>query len=257
MKEENRYLLKWSKVMLIIIIPILIFGIWEVLNFGNTSIVLFICLSLIFAMFFTPFLENKIFSKLEKFFGIKFKKDNSFGMGSYTYEGLSWIFLIYLLILDIAILYPSVVGYHNFQFYLGWLFLTIYPLVVMIIRRNTFSDNSIPSARNPVYVGRNLVSGGPGYNPLYYLLFSLAIGASSTVWGFSMLNFPDIPIQEGLITVFMGLIGQTLVLFPDKLNKISPVDTRTRKGLYFMMGVTIAIIICLEVLSEFLASIYG
>ena len=256
MREENRYLLKWSKVMLIIIIPILIFGIWDALTFGSTSVI-FGCLALLAIMFYSAFLENRIFSKLENILGIQLKKNKSFSKESYTYEGLTWCLLFGFLILDIAILYPSVVGYHNFPFYLGWLFLTIYPLVVMIIRKNTFSDNSIPSARNPVYVGRNLVSGGPGYNPLYYLLFSLAIGASSTVWGFSMLNFPDIPIQEGLITVFMGLIGQTLVLFPDKLNKISPVDTRTRKGLYFMMGVTIAIIICLEVLSEFLASIYG
>jgi len=46
----------------------------------------------------------------------------------------------------------------------------------------------------------------------------------------------------------MGLVGQTVVLFPDKFNKISPVDTRTRKGLYFMTGVTFTIIICLMVI---------
>ncbi len=127
----------------------------------------------------------------------------------------------------------------------------------MILRKDTFNDKSIPSAQNPVYAGRNLVSGGPGYNPLYYLLFSFAIGGASTLWGFSMLNFPDIPLQEGIITVLTGLIGQTLILFPDKLNRISPVDTRTRKGLYFMIGVTIAIIICLQILSYFLSGIYG
>jgi hypothetical protein len=127
----------------------------------------------------------------------------------------------------------------------------------MILRKGTFNDTSIPSAQNPVYSGSNLISGGPGYNPLYYLLFSFASGSASTIWGFSMLNFPDNPIQKGLIMIFMGLIGQTLVLFPDKLNKISPVDTRTRKGLYFMIGVTIAIIICLEILSYVLSGIYG
>lgn len=249
MREENRYLFKWSKVMLIIIIPFLIFGLWEAAHFGSTSIALFICLSLVVAMFFTPFLENRIFNKLEKVLGIRLKRNNGYGLRSYTYEGLSWNFLMYLSILALAIFYPSVVGYHNFPFFVGWLFLTIYPLVVMIIRRNTFSDNSIPSAKTPVYVGPNLVSGGPGYNPLYYLLFSLAIGGASTVWGFSMLNFSDIPLEEGLSMVFIGLVGQTLILFPDKFNRISPADTRTRKGLYFMIGVTIAIIICIEILS--------
>jgi hypothetical protein len=150
----------------------------------------------------------------------------------------------------VAIFYPIAIGYSNLPGYIGMLFLTIYPVVVMILRRNTFSDNSIPSARNHVYVGSNMVSGGPGYYPLYYWLFSMAIGGISTIWGFSMLNFPDIPLQQGLSLVFMGLIGQTLVLFPDKFNKISPYDTRTRKGLYFMMGITIALIICIEILSN-------
>jgi hypothetical protein len=31
MNEENKYLLKWSKLMLILIIPMLIFGIWSAL----------------------------------------------------------------------------------------------------------------------------------------------------------------------------------------------------------------------------------
>lgn len=256
MREENRYLFKWSKVMLIIIIPILIFGIWDVVTFGRTSVI-FGCLALLTVMFYTAFLENRIFGKLEKILGIKLKKNRSFSKGSYTYEGLSWGLLLVFIIFAVFLFYPYVVGYYNFPFYVGLLFLTIYPLVVMILRRGTFNDDSIPSARNPVYVGRNLVSGGPGYNPLYYWLFSLAIGASTTVWGFSMLNFSDIPLLEGFSMVLMGLVGQTVVLFPDKFNRISPVDTRTRKGLYFMIGVTFAIIICLEILSYFFSGIYG
>jgi hypothetical protein len=249
MNEENKYLLKWSKLMLILIIPMLIFGIWSALVVGRTS-VLFGVFALITGMAYTAFLENKIFNKLEKILGIRLKKNKSFSKGSYTYEGLSWGILFIFIIFDVAIFYPIAIGYSNLPGYIGMLFLTIYPVVVMILRRNTFSDNSIPSARNHVYVGSNMVSGGPGYYPLYYWLFSMAIGGISTIWGFSMLNFPDIPLQQGLSLVFMGLIGQTLVLFPDKFNKISPYDTRTRKGLYFMMGITIALIICIEILSN-------
>lgn len=200
-------------------------------------------------MFFSFFLENWIFSKLEKPLGVQLKKNKGFSKGSYTYEGLSWLLLFMVLIANIAIFYPWAIGYHNFPAYAGFMFITLYPIIVMILRRCTFSDNSIPSARNPVYMGSNLISGGPGYNPLYYLLFSFAIGGASTVWGFSMLNFPDIPLQKGLILICTGLIGQTLVLFPDKFNKISPYDTRTKKGLYLMMGITIAIIICIELLT--------
>ena len=193
--------------------------------------------------------EDHITGRLEKILKIKIKKFKCKHQGCYTYEGLSWILLVYISILPIVLYYPVAVGFHNLSGYIGILFITVYPILVMILRKGAFNDDSIPSAQNPVYSGPNLVSGGPGYNPLYYLLFSFAIGGASTVWGFSMLNFPDIPLQEGLSMVFMGLIGQTVVLFPDKFNQISPVDTRTRRGLYFMTGVTIAIIICLQILS--------
>lgn len=49
----------------------------------------------------------------------------------------------------------------------------------------------ILSEETPVYVGSDVVIEGPGYNPVYYWLFSLLIGGVSTIWGFSMLNFPD------------------------------------------------------------------
>ena len=41
------------------------------------------------------------------------------------------------------------------------------------------------------------------------------------------------------------------VKFPDKFNKISPVGTRTKKGLYIMTGVTFAIIIIEQILTSF------
>jgi len=203
------------------------------------------------------FIEDYITERLEKILGIKIKKFKCKRMGCYTYEGLSWVLLMYIIILPIVLYYPIIIGFHNLSSYIGILFIGVYPILVMIFRKSAFSDNSIPSAQNPVYSGPNLVSGGPGYNPAYYWLFSFAIGGASTIWGFSMLNFPDTPIQEGLVMVFMGLVGQTVVLFPDKFNKISPVDTRTRKGLYFMTGVTFTIIICMEILSHVLNSIYG
>jgi len=142
-----------------------------------------------------------------------------------------------------------VIGYHNLPCYIGFVFIMLYPLVVMILRMETFSNKSIPSHSTPVYVGRNMVSGGPGYNPFYYFLFSFAIGGMSTVWGFSMLNFPDISLTQSLTLIILGIIGQTIVLFSDKINRISPFDTRTRKGLYIMTGVTFAIIIGITIIT--------
>lgn len=192
--------------------------------------------------------ENRVTSKLEQILGIKIKKFDCKSMDCYTYEGLSWLLLIYISILAIVLFYPVVIGYNNFPAYIGLLFLLIYPQVVMIIRNGTFSDYSIPSAQNPVYAGPNMVSGGPGYNPVYYLLFSFSIGCVSTIWGFSMLNFPDIPVNKGISLIVMGLILQTFVLFPDVINWISPVDIRTKKGVQLMSGVTVTIVIFLMIL---------
>lgn len=251
MIEENNYLLKWSKIMLTIIVPLLILGIYVAVYTGKTSLV-FLVLGLVLALFFVAFLENRIFSKLEKILGVKLKHDKSFSRFSYTYEGRSWEYLFAVLILAIVFYYPIAIGYHNLPAYVGFVFVSGYPLVVMILRRGTFSDSSIPSHSNPVYVGRNLVSGGPGYNPFHYFLFSLAIGGVSTVWGFSMFNFSDILLTQSLGTTMLGIIGQTIVLFPDKFNKISPVDNRTKKGLLFMTGVTIVIIILEQIFSSVL-----
>lgn len=200
------------------------------------------------------FFEDRIVKKLEETWKIKIKKGNCKGMGCYTYEGLSWVLLMYLIILPIVLYYPVVIGYKNLPGYIGLLFIIIYPLMVMILRKNTFNDKSIPSSKNPVHVGSNRVTNGPGYNPLYYLLFSFVIGGSCTLWGFSQLNFSNHPLNIEISRVIIGIIGQTIILFPDKFNQIPSVDTRTRKGLFFMTGLTIAIIICEFILSYALYS---
>lgn len=188
--------------------------------------------------------EDRLISKLEPILGIKIIRSDS-KVKDYTYEGLSWLLLIYLSILAIVLFYPVAIDYNNFPGYIGCLFLLIYPQIVMIIRNGTFNDNSIPSEENPVYVGSDVVIDGPGYYPFYYWLFSFAIGGVSTIWGFSMLNFPDIPISEGFFLVLVGLIFQTLVLFPDVINWISPVDIRTKKGVQLMSGVTVTLVLIL------------
>lgn len=202
------------------------------------------------------YFEDRLTMKMEQILGFKIKKFDCKAMGCYTYEGLSWVILIYISILVICLFYPVVIGYNNFPAYIGLLFLFVYPLVVMIIRNGTFNDYSIPSEENPVYVGSDWVIDGPGYNTAYYWLFSLSIGCVSTIWGFSMLNFSDIPLNQGFSLIFMGLILQTFVLFPDVINWVSPVDIRTRKGVQLMSGVTVTIVILLIFLRAISSSVY-
>lgn len=191
------------------------------------------------------FYEDRITSNLEQILGIKMKRFEGKSIYSYTYEGLSWAILIPMLIFAIVMFYPIAIGAHNFPAYIGILFTFIYPPVVMIIRNGTFSDYSIPSEENPVYVGSDVVTDGPGYNPFYYWLFSFPIGIVSTFWGFYMLNFQSNPVNHGISLILVGLALQTLVLFPDVINRVSPVDLRTKKGIQLMSGVTVAIVIFL------------
>ncbi|MDP3623046.1 MAG: hypothetical protein Q8R66_03845 [Methanobacteriaceae archaeon] len=201
------------------------------------------------------FYEVTIFRRLEEILGIKMKRLDCNHMACYTYEGRAWLYLIIVSIFMIFWFYPVVISFNNFPAYVGLFFTGIYPLLIMIMRSNIFTDDSIPSARNPVYVGPNLVSGGPGYNSIHYLCFSASIGLASTLWGFSMLNSPD-SATAGIALVFFGLVFQTLVLFPDVINLVSPWDLRTSKGLFFMTGFNITIIVFLLGLSAILRTIY-
>jgi hypothetical protein len=70
-----------------------------------------------------------------------------------------------------------------------------------------------------------------------------------------MLNSPD-SATAGIALVFFGLVFQTLVLFPDVINLVSPWDLRTSKGLFFMTGFNITIIVFLLGLSAILRTIY-
>ena len=104
-------------------------------------------------------------------------------------------------------------------------------------------------------MGSDVVIEGPGYNPVYYWLFSLSIGGVSTIWGFSMLNFSD-SLNQGFFLIFMGLLLQTLVLFQDVINWVSPVDIRTKNGIYLMSVVTVTMVIFLIFLRAASMSVY-
>lgn len=175
--------------------------------------------------------ESRIMSNLEQILVINLKKFDCQSMACYTYEGLSWILLIDLSIMAVVMFSPLM--YIDFPAYIGLLFFFIYPPVVMIIRNGTFNDYSIPSEENPVYVDSDVFIDGPGYNPFYYLLYSFPYGIL-TVGGFAALNSPNNPIAEGIFLILLGLILQTFVLFPDVINRISPVDLRTKKGMQLM-----------------------
>lgn len=188
--------------------------------------------------------EDRLFNFLENVINIKLKKSRCSSLDCFTYRGLS-LFLILIGIIFCVFMYiPLVIDSSNFPVFIGFIFMFVYPQVVMFIRKNTFNESSI-SYNCLGHYPRNMIEKCTGYCPMWYWLFSLMVAGSSTVWGFSMLNFSSIPISISLVILFSGLFFQTFILFPDFINKFVSVDMRTIKGLKLMLIISIILSITL------------
>jgi len=115
----------------------------------------------------------------------------------------------------------------NFWFGLGLGVAVVYPILFMFFRIHTFSDRSIP------------VGGGFGFMPLSYWILSVALGFFTVVRGFSGLNFylsdGSVSLEFVVISILIGVVVQSVVLFPDKIDRLVPFDLRTKKGFIFMI----------------------
>ena len=115
----------------------------------------------------------------------------------------------------------------NFWFGLGGAVSAVFPILVIFLRIRTFSDDSIP------------VGGGFGFMPLSYWILSWALGFFTVGRGFSGLNFylidGSVSLEFVVISIIIGLAVQSVVLFPDKMDRLVPLDLRTKKGFIFMI----------------------
>lgn len=208
-----------------------------------SSIALYVFLAMIIGVVFYHF-EDKILSFIEKTLNVKVKKRNCKSLDCYTYFGLNILLSLILIIFLFCLYFPVVIDTNNFPVFVGFIFMFLYPLIFMMIRKNTFNENTISYA-GLGHSPRNMLEKCTGYCPIWYWLLSLIIGGSSTVWGFSMLNFPEIPLYAGLIILFSGLISQTFILFPDIIDKFISIDMKTIKGLKLMLIITVILSIIL------------
>lgn len=114
----------------------------------------------------------------------------------------------------------------NIFFGLGAAVAVVYPIVGMFLRIRTFSDESIRS-------------GGFGFMPFSYWIMAEVLGIYTIGKGFWSINSylgEGVPSLEFIIaSITVGLLLQTLYLFPDKLNKIVPIDLRSKNGFLFMV----------------------
>lgn len=118
----------------------------------------------------------------------------------------------------------------NLFFGLGAAVAVVYPILGMFLRIKTFSDESIPHG------------GGFGFMPFSYWIMAEALGIYTMGKGFWSMNSylsNGVPSLEFIIaSIVVGLLLQTLYLFPDKLNKVVPIDLRTKNGFLFMFVLT-------------------
>jgi len=172
----------------------------------------------------------------------------------YSYQGYVILFALstpafFLLMLSLGLMS------NNFWFGLGGAVALNYPILGMFLRIKTFSDGSIiiqkDKAALPERVvlpdGKELSSGvkegtetvrGFGFMPLSYWLLSAVLGLFTVGEGFSGIHlhfsegYPS--LEAAIFAIILGLLLQTVYLFPDKLNNIVPIELRSKKGFIFM-----------------------
>lgn len=98
---------------------------------------------------------------------------------------------------------------HNIPALFGFLVAVCYPICVMLLRPVTFEKvlKIVPDFR--VY--------------RIFVIFSVFAGGYFTIAGFSMLNF-HYPLELAVIMISIGLLGQTVPLLPDYIEKITRFD---------------------------------
>lgn len=143
----------------------------------------------------------------------------------------------------------------NFWFGLGGAVAVVYPILGMFFRIKTFSDDSILIPKGKAVLPDNVVLPdgkefssskkevietvkGFGFMPLSYWILASAVGLYTVGRGFSGIQLHFISgtpsLGAAVFTIILGLLLQTVYLFPDKLNRIVPIELRTKNGFLFM-----------------------
>ena len=126
---------------------------------------------------------------------------------------------------------------------IAFIVVSVFPWLLMLCRISVFSDDSIPKYEGP----KMSIELGPGYVPIIYWLLSSQIGLNLTGYGInrlgSYLTSAHPSLAFSLTTLFLGLFCQGLVTFPDKIDKVVPVDMRMKEGYFLMAGLTIGLVL--------------
>ena len=131
----------------------------------------------------------------------------------------------------------------DWWFGLGGTIIIGYPWLLMLCRIDVFSAKSIPMYEGP----KMSIEIGPGYVPIIYWLLSCQIGFVLTKGGFVNLQNSLVSGDPSLLfciaSIILGLICQSIVVFPDKIDRVVPVDMRMKNGYILLALITILLVL--------------
>lgn len=137
--------------------------------------------------------------------------------------GVFVLFLMFGLILDKILLA------------LGLTLSFVVPGIGSYLRNNVFNENSCYLRDNIVY----------GYQPGLYWALSLFIG----LYGY-LNGFRNVDGYGNLIWIVIVFLFQLILLFPDKVNSIFPLEIRTKKGCIAFLGSVAALFMIFSFLAQ-------
>jgi hypothetical protein len=159
-------------------------------------------------------------------------------------KGTSGLLFLSLLFVPSIIMGGIFLGLIEDNWWVGLriILITAYPWLLMLCRINVFSDKSIPRYEGP----KMSIELGPGYVPLVYWLLSFQIGLNVTGYGITGIGSYIVSGHPSMLfcmfSLILGLISQTIVVSPDIIDKIVPVDMRMKKGYVLMVILTIVLV---------------
>jgi hypothetical protein len=123
----------------------------------------------------------------------------------------------------------------------GFLVAVCYPLLIMLLRPVTFQKVLNIDSDFRIY--------------RIFVIFSAMAGGYFTIYGFSMINFNH-SLSLALIMILFGLVGQTIPLLPDYIEKVTRFNlgmnvevmnnTESRNALVFLGGLSVVTFLILR-----------
>ncbi|WP_276956245.1 hypothetical protein [Methanobrevibacter woesei] len=190
--------------------PLLIFILSSIIMHSLEVLALGIC----FVLFFLGIYCNDVFyNKIYPFLGVEI---SDFSFKKYRSCVVS------LLVSPSLFLFGLWIGFIFSNLIMGLVisFSLTLPIFLTLLRKNTF-NKYFYMENDKFYIG---------FDPIFYQFTSICIGLYGYVNGFRSSGW------DALIWIIIVFAFQLILLFPDKVNRVFPLEVRTKKGCFAFLG---------------------